>query len=47
MIDIPGHERVRGKFFDQYKSNARGIFFMVDASSLQKDIRDVAESVLK
>jgi signal recognition particle receptor subunit beta len=47
MIDIPGHERVRGKFFDQYKSNARGIFFMVDASNLQKDIRDVAESVLK
>lgn len=45
IVDIPGHERVRGKFFDQHKSNARGIVFMVDASNLQKDIRDVAESV--
>ncbi|XP_059489361.1 signal recognition particle receptor subunit beta [Neocloeon triangulifer] len=43
IIDIPGHERVRGKFFDQHKQNARGIAFIVDSSTLQSNIRDVAE----
>jgi len=23
MVDIPGHERVRSKYFDQFKSSAR------------------------
>uniref|UniRef100_A0A1B6EHE8 Signal recognition particle receptor subunit beta n=1 Tax=Cuerna arida TaxID=1464854 RepID=A0A1B6EHE8_9HEMI len=43
VIDIPGHERVRFKFFDQYKSIARGIIFVVDATTIQKEIRDAAE----
>lgn len=43
MIDLPGHERLREKFFDQYKSIARGIVFVVDSVTLQKDVRDVAE----
>lgn len=43
LIDIPGHERVRVKFFDQYKNTARGIVYVVDSVTLQKDIRDVAE----
>lgn len=42
-MDIPGHERVRNKFFDQYKKLARVVVFMVDSSTLQKDVRDVAE----
>ncbi|XP_065352005.1 signal recognition particle receptor subunit beta [Cloeon dipterum] len=43
IIDIPGHERVRAKFFDEHKRNARGIAFLVDASNLQSNIRDAAE----
>ncbi|KAF4524844.1 hypothetical protein B566_EDAN014695 [Ephemera danica] len=43
LIDIPGHERVRAKFFDHYKNTARGIVYVVDSVTLQKDIRDVAE----
>lgn len=45
VIDIPGHERLRSRFFDQYKNSAKGIVFMVDSITVQKDIRDVAEYV--
>lgn len=43
VVDIPGHERVRGKFFDQYKSSAKGVVFVVDSVTLPKDVKDVAE----
>lgn len=43
VVDIPGDERLRGKFFDQFKSSAKGIVYLVDSVTFQKDIRDVAE----
>lgn len=43
IIDIPGHERLRDRFYDQYKNTAKGIVFIVDSITVQKDIRDVAE----
>ncbi|GAB0086144.1 Signal recognition particle receptor subunit beta [Sergentomyia squamirostris] len=43
IVDIPGHERLRGKFFDDFKYQARGIVFVLDSVSLQKNIRDVAD----
>nr|SVE70650.1 EOG090X0C7N [Daphnia similis] len=43
LVDIPGHERVRQRFFDSYKNTARGIVFVLDSFSVNKDIRDVAE----
>ena len=43
VIDIPGHERLRMKFLDQYKSSARALIFVIDALTFQKDLRDVAE----
>lgn len=43
IVDIPGHERLRHKFFDQYKPLARGVVFVVDSVSIQKDVRDAAE----
>lgn len=43
VVDIPGHERLRGKFFDQYKSSAKGVVFVVDSVTLPKDVKDVAE----
>nr|SVE75986.1 EOG090X0C7N [Daphnia hispanica] len=43
LVDIPGHERVRQRFFDNYKNTARGIVFVLDSFSLNKDVRDVAE----
>lgn len=43
VIDIPGHERLRGRFFDQYKATVKGIIFVIDSVTVQKDVRDVAE----
>lgn len=43
LVDIPGHERLRGRFVDEYKNSARGAVFVVDSLTLQKDVRDVAE----
>lgn len=47
VIDIPGHERLRNRFVDQYKRTAKGIVYVVDSVNVQKDIRDVAEWVFK
>lgn len=43
LVDIPGHYRVRDKCFELYKDRAKGIVFVVDSVSVQKEIRDVAE----
>lgn len=43
IVDIPGHERLRAKFFEQYKNTAKGIVFVIDSVTLQKDVRDVAD----
>ena len=43
LVDVPGHERLRNKFFDQYKNVAKGIVYVVDSATVQKDVRDVAE----
>lgn len=34
---------MRDKFFEQYKSVAKGIVFVVDSLTLQQDVRDAAE----
>lgn len=43
FVDIPGNERLRYKFFDDFKYMARGIIFVIDSVTFQKDVRDVAE----
>jgi len=43
LVDIPGHYRVRDKCLELYKHRAKGIVFVVDSVTAQKDIRDVAE----
>ncbi|XP_031836341.1 signal recognition particle receptor beta [Nomia melanderi] len=43
LVDIPGHERLRYKFFDQFKLSAKGLVYIIDSVTFQKDIRDVAE----
>ncbi|OWR41110.1 signal recognition particle receptor beta subunit [Danaus plexippus plexippus] len=43
IVDLPGQERLRNKFFDQYKSSAKAIVYVVDSVTIQKEIRDVAE----
>lgn len=43
VVDIPGNERLRNKFLDQYKYLAKAIVFVIDSVAIQKDIRDVAD----
>ncbi|EDW73297.1 uncharacterized protein Dwil_GK17473 [Drosophila willistoni] len=43
LVDIPGHYRVRDKCFELYKRKAKGIIFVIDSVTVQKDIRDVAD----
>jgi len=43
VIDIPGHERLRSKYFDEVKPSLRAIVYLVDSATLQKQLRDVAE----
>uniref|UniRef100_A0A0B6ZNL5 Signal recognition particle receptor subunit beta n=1 Tax=Arion vulgaris TaxID=1028688 RepID=A0A0B6ZNL5_9EUPU len=43
IIDLPGHERLRGRLLEEYKSLARGLIFVIDSGSLQKEIKEVAE----
>nr|AAH95560.1 Zgc:92746 protein [Danio rerio]AAI64607.1 Zgc:92746 protein [Danio rerio] len=43
LIDVPGHESLRTQIVEKYKDVARAIVFVVDSSTFQKDVRDVAE----
>jgi len=44
MVDIPGHERLRAQYLDEYGGSALGIVFVVDSSTIsRKTVADVAE----
>lgn len=47
VVDIPGHERVRGAALDKFQASARGIIFVVDSGTISKQVRDVAEYLFK
>ncbi|GBM16633.1 Signal recognition particle receptor subunit beta [Araneus ventricosus] len=42
LVDIPGNDRLRDKYIDQFLGFARGIIFVVDSFNFPKEIRDVA-----
>ncbi|KAJ8320027.1 hypothetical protein KUTeg_001614 [Tegillarca granosa] len=43
IMDLPGHERVRTQILEQNKQLARGIIYVIDSSTFQKEIKEVAE----
>jgi len=43
LVDIPGHERIRGPIVEKWASGARGVIFVVDSNSISKQVRDVTE----
>jgi len=45
LVDIPGYDRLRQQFFNKFKSNARGIIFIIDSVTFQREIKDVAEMI--
>ena len=47
LVDLPGHERLRNKYVEEYKSQVRAIIYVVDASTIQKQLRDATEYLFK
>lgn len=45
LVDLPGHERLRMRFLENYKNTTKALAFVVDSSAIQKEIKDVAEYV--
>jgi len=45
LVDIPGHDRLRPQFVAKFKATARGIIFVIDSVTFQKDVKDVAEMI--
>jgi len=43
LCDLPGYDRLRVKFWDDYKNQAKGIIFVVDSLLFLSNIRDVAD----
>lgn len=43
VYDLPGHERIRMSIFDKVKKNTRGVVYVMDSCTLQKDVQDAAE----
>uniref|UniRef100_A0A8C5MLB1 Signal recognition particle receptor subunit beta n=1 Tax=Leptobrachium leishanense TaxID=445787 RepID=A0A8C5MLB1_9ANUR len=47
LVDIPGHESLRLYFLEQHKAAARGLLFVVDSSSFQREVKEVAEHLFQ
>jgi signal recognition particle receptor subunit beta len=43
LLDVPGHERIRGSVVEEFSSSARGILYVVDSNTVAKQVRDVAQ----
>jgi len=43
IVDLPGYDRLRIKFWDDFKNKARAIVFVVDSFQFMTNLRDVAE----
>jgi len=47
LLDLPGHERLRYNSLAKHKKNARGIIYVLDASTITKGIRDATEFLFR
>jgi len=43
LIDIPGYDRLRGKYWDDFKSRAGAIIFVIDSSNISSTVKDAAD----
>ena len=43
LVDVPGFDKVRYRVLDRFNSAVAAIVFVVDSTTVQRDIRDVAE----
>lgn len=45
IVDLPGHERLRLRLLDSFKNSTKALVYVIDSSTIQKEIKDVAEWV--
>lgn len=45
VVDLPGNDRLRKRFFDDYKSTAKSIIVVVDSLAFLSNVRDVADLI--
>ncbi|CAG2103667.1 unnamed protein product [Medioppia subpectinata] len=43
LIDSPGFERLRSKYWDDYKTRAKGVLFVIDSTDFASSGKDVAD----
>lgn len=43
IVDLPGHERLRLRLLDSFKNSTKALVYVIDSSTIQKEIKDVAE----
>lgn len=43
LVDIPGAERLRPRFWDQYREKARNVVFVVDSTNVSSKLRNLGE----
>uniref|UniRef100_A0A146L2Y0 Signal recognition particle receptor subunit beta n=1 Tax=Lygus hesperus TaxID=30085 RepID=A0A146L2Y0_LYGHE len=43
LLEVPGDKRLRESIFQQFKKSARGIIFVIDSSTIEKELKDVAD----
>lgn len=43
FIDLPGAERLRSRYWEQYREKARHIVFVVDSTTVESKLRDLSE----
>lgn len=43
IVDLPGHERLRLRLLENYKNSTKAVVYVIDSSTVQKEIRDVAD----
>jgi len=43
LIDIPGYDRLRSKYWDDFKSRTGAIIFVIDSSNISTTIKDAAD----
>lgn len=43
LLDLPGAERLRSRFWEQYRSTAQRIIFVIDSTNVNSKLRDLSE----
>lgn len=43
LLDLPGAERLRSRYWERYRGEARHVIFIIDSTTLNKQLRDLSE----